>query len=133
MAKPMTQEVKNEDGTVARVPGNPLQHKWAKKYPPMSQDCEGYACKFCGVCPRGGKWRVPAEDRAVWERHKREVEEYIAKHNGSVALEHKGHADKGRAGYSEHPKHGNPNKRDNKAYHGQRKHTENVGKQHKSA
>lgn len=78
----MTQEWRNEDGTTARVPGNPLKRKWAKKYPPMREDCEGYACRYCGVCPRGAKWRVPKEDRIVWEQHRREVEAYIAKHNG---------------------------------------------------
>ena len=76
----------NEDGTEFCPPKNPLQEKWNKLYPPIpkpehSQVCDGYSCMWCGRCPRGEYWKVPEEDREIWEQYQREWAAYLEAHN----------------------------------------------------
>lgn len=84
--------VVNEDGTPYNPPENPLKEKWAKLYPPVSmpqysQVCDGYSCQWCGRCPNGSYWKVPEEDLEVWNKYKKELEEYNRKHNSSLFKE----------------------------------------------
>lgn len=81
-------EIINEDGTQFgfEYPKNPLEEKWAKSYPPTpmpqySQVCDGYSCMRCGRCPRGEYWKVPEEDKEVWEQYQAELREYHRIHN----------------------------------------------------
>ena len=79
-------EIVNEDGTPFDPPQNPLKEKWEKLYPPIpmpqySQVCDGYSCMWCDRCPNGSNWKIPEEDKEVWEQYLREKEEYMRKHN----------------------------------------------------
>ena len=81
-------EVVNEDGTPWNFerPENPLKEKWARLYPPSpdaraSQVCDGYSCMWCGRCPYGDYWKVPEEDKDVWEAYQAELKEYDRIHN----------------------------------------------------
>lgn len=65
-----------------QMPENPLKEKWAKLYPPIpkpeySQVCDGYSCMWCGRCPNGDNWKVPEEDREVWEEYQARLSEYL--------------------------------------------------------
>ena len=76
-----------KDGTEVRPPKNPLEEKWAKLYPPIpmpqySQVCDGYSCMWCGRCPQGDNWKVPEEDKEVYEKYKKELNEYYNRHEG---------------------------------------------------
>ena len=80
----------NEDGTsLDDMPINPLKEKWDKLYPPIpipeySQICDGYSCIWCDRCPRGENWKVPEEDKVVWEQYQQQLSEYNRKHNPSL-------------------------------------------------
>lgn len=81
-------EIVNEDGTKLNPPKNPLAEKWARLYPPIpmpqySQVCDGYSCMFCGRCPRGECWRVPEEDKTIWDNYQKELLDYYQAHNPS--------------------------------------------------
>lgn len=77
----------NEDNSdMDDFPVNPLKEKWDKLYPPSikieySQVCDGYSCMWCGRCPDGSNWKVPDEDREVWDEYQRQIMEYHKKHN----------------------------------------------------
>ena len=88
--------VVNEDGTELdfEFPENPLKEKWDKLYPPTpmpqySQVCDGYSCMWCGRCPHGSKWKVPDEDKEVWDEYQRQIEEYNKIHNPSLVTKQK--------------------------------------------
>ena len=81
-------EIVNEDGTPLDFerPKNPLEEKWNRLYPPtpmpqFSQVCDGYSCMWCGRCPRGDYWKVPEEDKEVWEDYQKQCREYDRIHN----------------------------------------------------
>ena len=81
-------EIVNEDGTPLDFerPKNPLEEKWERLYPPTpmpqySQVCDGYSCMWCGRCPRGDNWKVPEEDKEIWEDYRRQCREYNRIHN----------------------------------------------------
>ena len=81
-------EIVNEDGTPLDFerPKNPLEKKWKRLYPPTpipqySQVCDGYSCMWCGRCPRGDNWKVPEEDKEIWEDYRRQCREYNRIHN----------------------------------------------------
>ena len=81
-------EIVNEDGTLLDFerPKNPLEEKWERLYPPTpmpqySQVCDGYSCMWCGRCPRGDNWKVPEEDKEIWEDYQRQCREYDRIHN----------------------------------------------------
>ena len=81
-------EIVNEDGTPLDFerPKNPLEEKWERLYPPTpmpqySQVCDGYSCMWCGRCPRGDNWKVPEEDKEVWEEYQKQCREYDRIHN----------------------------------------------------
>ena len=81
-------EIVNEDGTPLDFerPKNPLEEKWKRLYPPTpmpqySQVCDGYSCMWCGRCPRGDNWKVPEEDKEVWEEYRKQRREYDKIHN----------------------------------------------------
>ena len=83
-----TFEIVNEDGTPLDFerPKNPLEEKWERLYPPTpmpqySQVCDGYSCMWCGRCPRGDNWKVPEEDKEIWEDYRRQCREYNRIHN----------------------------------------------------
>lgn len=78
----MTELVASKETRELRPPQNPLAEKWDKLYPPIpmpqySQVCDGYSCMWCGRCPRGDNWKVPEEDREVWEQYQRKLHEYF--------------------------------------------------------
>lgn len=80
--------VVNEDGTPLGFehPENPLKEKWDRLYPPTpmpqySQVCDGYSCMWCGRCPSGSNWKVPEEDKEVWEQYLEQCKEYDRIHN----------------------------------------------------
>lgn len=81
----------NEDGTsIDNAPENPLKEKWDKLYPsiPMpqySQVCDGYSCDYCGRCPHGSFWKVPEEDKTVWDEYQKQLLEYNKQHNPSIS------------------------------------------------
>lgn len=82
----------NEDGTDVNFeyPENPLREKWDKLYPPTQRyesgnNCEGYSCIFCGRCPHGSNWKVPTEDKEIWDEYQKQVLEYHKIHNPNLA------------------------------------------------
>lgn len=83
-------ELVNEDETsFDTFPKNPLEEKWSELYSPTpkpeySQVCDGYSCMYCGRCPRGSYWKVPDEDKAVWDAYQKEVDAYMRLHNPSL-------------------------------------------------
>ena len=83
-------EIVNEDGTsIDDYPENPLKEKWDRLYPPKpmpqySQVCDGYSCMWCGRCPQGEHWKVPEEDKEVWEKYQQEVLEYNILHGNFI-------------------------------------------------
>ena len=84
-------EIVNEDGTPLdfELPKFPLEEKWARLYPPTpdpkaSQVCDGYSCMWCGRCPHGEYWKVPEEDKEVYEAWQAEMVEYNRIHNPSL-------------------------------------------------
>ena len=84
--KYLIEKIVNEDGTECNYPENPLKEKWAKLYPPNQrygngENCHGYSCMFCGLCPYGSHWEVPEEDKELWEQYKKEINEYNKIHN----------------------------------------------------
>lgn len=79
----------NEDGTDLDFPKNPLEEKRNRLYPtiPMpqySQVCDGYSCIWCGRCPKGDHWKVPDEDKEIWENYQNQIKEYHRIHNPSM-------------------------------------------------
>ena len=83
--------IKWSDGTVFNPPKNPLEEKWARLYPPIpkpeySEVCDGYSCDGCGRCPEGTEWKVPEEDKEVWEKYRTEFNNYINAHGGCENL-----------------------------------------------
>jgi hypothetical protein len=82
----MNIEIFNEDGSIYDPPRNPLEDKWRKLYPPIpmpqhSQVCDGYSCMWCNRCPEGDDWKVPEEDKEVWEQYQEQIREYDRVHN----------------------------------------------------
>lgn len=76
----------NEDGTDFYPPKNPLKEKWDDLYPPNQRyksriNCEGYSCIWCDKCPNGYHWKVPEEDKEIWDQHIKEIHEYLKEHN----------------------------------------------------
>lgn len=64
------------------MPQNPLEEKWSKLYPPVprpefSQVCDGYSCMWCGRCPNGGSWVCPPEDKEVYEKYRKELDDWL--------------------------------------------------------
>ena len=41
---------------------------------------------FCGRCPNGDYWKVPEEDKEVYEEYRRQVNEYLKIHNPNMVL-----------------------------------------------
>lgn len=85
----MNIEIINEDGSVYDPPKNPLKDKWNKLYPPSpmpqySQVCDGYSCMWCGRCPNGSYWKVPEEDKEVWEQYLEQCKEYDRIYNPNL-------------------------------------------------
>lgn len=81
----------NEDGTALgfEFPENPLKEKWDAAYPPIpmpqySQVCDGYSCMWCNRCPRGGYWKVPDEDKELWDKYQCQIRECQERHNPSM-------------------------------------------------
>ena len=84
----MELNVVNEDGTPIDFerPTNPLKEKWARLYPPTPmpqyhQFCDAYSCMWCGRCPKGHYWKVPEEDKEVWDEYMNACREYDRIHN----------------------------------------------------
>lgn len=89
---PLIVKIINEDGTDAELdfPVNPLKEKWDKLYPPNQRyesktNCEGYSCMWCDLCPHGSYWKVPEEDKEIYEEYRKQVHEYHKIHNPSLA------------------------------------------------
>lgn len=85
----LIKKIVNEDGTDYNPPQNPLKEKWDRLYPPTpmpqySQVCDGYSCMWCGRCPSGSNWKVPEEDKDVWEQFIEQRREYDRVHNPSL-------------------------------------------------
>lgn len=64
------------------IPQNPLEEKWSKLYPPVprpefSQVCDGYSCMWCGRCPNGDSWVCPPEDKEVYEKYRKELDDWL--------------------------------------------------------
>lgn len=81
----------NEDGTDCNFefPENPLEEKWNRLYPPIpkpeySQVCDGYSCMCCGRCPKGSYWKVPEEDKEIWDKYQHDIKEYHKIHNPNL-------------------------------------------------
>lgn len=91
-------DIVNEDETDIDFPVNPLLEKWDKLYPPMryGKPCSAilgyfgngrpimnYSCVLCNEekCRYSSNWKVPDEDKAVWDDYLRQVEEYNKIHN----------------------------------------------------
>ena len=79
----------NEDGTDLdfEFPKNPLKEKWDKLYPPKqegNQVCDGYSCMWCDRCPNGSGWKVPDEDKELWDEYQKQIREYNKIHNPSM-------------------------------------------------
>ena len=68
----------NGDGTKYDPPKNPLKEKWDGLFP----GCEstGYKCMFCGECPHGDYWKVPDEDKDIYDAYLQTVQQYNAEH-----------------------------------------------------
>ncbi len=81
-------EIVNEDGTSIdfELPEFPLKEKWDRLYPPTKdgEPCWGYRCMYCHRCPSGEYWKVPEEDKEVWEQYQIKVREYNKIHNPSL-------------------------------------------------
>ena len=88
----------NEDGTPFEPPENPLNEKWNKLYPPTryGEPCgpvlgytndgkpiANYSCILCheDKCPYSEYWKVPEEDKEVYEKWTKECNEYYKLHN----------------------------------------------------
>ena len=83
----MTNEITFPDGTPFDPPKNPLKEKWDKLYPPTpmpyySQVCDGYSCMWCGRCPSGDYWKVPEEDKDIYDKWYKEYNDYCDSHGG---------------------------------------------------
>lgn len=85
-------QIINEDGTDCNFeyPENPLKEKWDKLYPPnqrykSKENCQGYSCMWCGLCPYGSHWKVPEEDKELWQEYRKKVFEYHKIHNPDLA------------------------------------------------
>ena len=77
------------DGTPFNPPRNPLKEKWAKLYPPCSLSDNGdfdYSCILCSNCPNSEDWKVPEEDKEVYEQWRNDVISYIQEHGGPENL-----------------------------------------------
>ena len=79
--------IKFPDGTLFEPPVNPLKEKWDKLYPPTpkpqySQVCDGYSCMWCGRCPNGDYWKVPEEDKDIYDKWYKEYTDYCDSHGG---------------------------------------------------
>ena len=88
---PVIRKIINEDGTDFRLnfPENPLKEKWDKLYPPnqrykSGENCEGWSCMRCGLCPNGEYWKVPEEDREIWDKYQRQIFNNMITHNTSL-------------------------------------------------
>lgn len=73
----------------SNFPKNPLKEKWNKLYPPTpmsqySQVCDGYSCMWCGRCPKGDYWKVPEEDKEIWDKYQRQIYQYYKIHVQSI-------------------------------------------------
>lgn len=98
-------EIINEDGTIlgpeSGYPKHPLIEKWEKLYPPtrFGKSCSpfyksnnetifaNYGCILCHeMCPYSDNWKVPEEDREVWDEYQRQISEYHKIHNQSLAI-----------------------------------------------
>lgn len=94
----IVKEIMNEDRTImgSDFPKNPLKEKWEKLYPPtrFGKACSpyieldngdtiaNYGCILCHeMCPHSNNWKVPEEDREVWEEYQRQIHEYHKIHN----------------------------------------------------
>ena len=90
--------VKNEDGSKFEPPKNPLIEKWDRLYPPMKhgEPCGivlgyfedgrpimNYSCVLCNEekCRYSSCWKVPEEDKAIYDSWQKECKEYMLKHN----------------------------------------------------
>lgn len=83
------QEIFYKDGRPYNPPGNPLIEKWKAQYPPKvllpnSPVCDKYSCSWCDRCPEGDDWKVPVEDKAVYDKWREDVERY---HNENGGIE----------------------------------------------
>ena len=93
----------NEDGTPFDPPENPLKEKWEKLYPPTryGQPCgiilgytsdgkpiANYSCILCHEekCPHSEYWKVPDEDKEVYEEYQRQVENYHRTHKNFLKV-----------------------------------------------
>lgn len=81
----------NEDGTDCdfEYPKNPLEEKWNKLFSQVIKDkyslvCDGYSCMYCGRCPKGDYWKIPKEDKEVWNKYQKEIMEYHRVHNPNL-------------------------------------------------
>ena len=89
MNSPVITGIINEDGTDFHPPVNPLKDKWDRLYPPNQKhkdksNCEGYGCMWCDLCPNGSYWKVPEEDKEIWDRHIKDVDRYLKLHNPTL-------------------------------------------------
>ena len=78
-----------KDGTSFNPPENPLADKWDKLYPPCEIGRYGgwdYQCMFCNQCHYGETWKIPEEDKEVWEKYRTELDSYIDAHGGCENL-----------------------------------------------
>ena len=77
------------DGTPFNPPRNPLKEKWAKLYPPCELSDHGdfdYSCILCSKCPNSEDWKIPEEDKEVYEQWRNDVISYIQEHGGPENL-----------------------------------------------
>ena len=70
-----------KDGTPFEPPEDPLAEKWNKLYPPC-QSIWDYNCMFCDKCAYGDQWEIPTEDKELWEKHRKVLDEYADAHGG---------------------------------------------------
>ena len=73
--------MKWRDGTPFNPPKNPLKEKWDKLYP-SCQDSWDYGCMFCGKCHFGDHWKIPKEDRELWNQFQSDMDAYVEAHGG---------------------------------------------------
>lgn len=79
----LIEKIVNGDGSDYNPPRNPLAEKWEKLYPSCTTG--GYSCMYCGECPHGEYWKVPEEDKSIYDSYMQTIRQYNIDH-GNVGL-----------------------------------------------
>lgn len=99
MSNYLISEIINEDGTKFDPPKNPLLEKWEKLYVP--NDCGpisgydeehdkvymNYGCVLCtsDKCHHSNAWKIPEEDKEIYEEYRKSYMDYIKAHNPKIS------------------------------------------------